>query len=158
LIRRHGVVIGSFWIVLTATAATAQRHEATALEQSTTVTRDINGNDKPTERVVTHRSQTDDREEVVIETYTRSMEWGRFALSRRVRRVTTVTSDGSRTVEETEALSHAEPSRGLRLVQRIVTTVRRFDADSYVSESEVFDLDLNGRLVLSSHTKYASGR
>jgi hypothetical protein len=134
----------------------AQQRDATAPEQSTAVNSlDLNGNNALSERVVTHRSQSEGREEVVIETYSPSIQWGRLALSRRVRRVTTVTSGGSETIEETEAVNNAEPSAPLRVVQRIVTTVHRNGDDSYVTERQVFDLDLNGRLVLS-RTEHSS--
>ena len=52
------------------------------------------------EKVVTHLARTKDEERVVIETYLPSMEAGRLALSQRVERVTTVTDDGSRTVDQ----------------------------------------------------------
>jgi len=150
--KTHGLslVVESLSIGLAATPATAHQREATRLAQSATP--GASGNDG--ERVATRRSYSDNREEVIIETYSPSIQWGRFALIRRVRRVTTFTSDGSQTVEETDALNYAEPSSPLRLVQRVVTTVRRIDADSYVTELHVFDLDVNGRLVLtrSEHT------
>jgi hypothetical protein len=136
----------------------AQQREDAAPKHSTVVsTRDVNGSDAITERVVTRRSQTNGGDEVIIETYAPSIEWGRLTLTRRVRRVTTVTADGSLTVEETEALNHVDLSSPLRVVQRVVTTMRRSEDESYVIERQVFDLDVNGRLVLS-RTEYSSGR
>jgi hypothetical protein len=38
--------------------------------------------------------------------------------------------------------------RETRIVQRIVTTLRGSGADASVSERQVFELDVNGRLVL----------
>ena len=72
----------------------------------------------------------------------------RLELNRRVSRVTTVTQDGSQTVEETEERNPGSPSEPLRVVQRSVTTLRRSGTDSYVSERQVFEPDGNGRLVL----------
>ena len=100
------------------------------------------------EKVVTHRARTNDEERVVIETYLPSMEAGRLALSQRVQRVTTVTDDGSQTVEETAEPNPVAPSDPMRIVQRSLTTVRRSGSDSYVTEQQVFERDGNGRLVL----------
>ena len=100
------------------------------------------------ERVVTHRARTNDEERVVIETYLPSIYADRLALKRRVRRVTTVTQDGSQTVEETEERNPGEPSEPLRVVQRSVTTERKSGSDSYVSERQIFEPDGNGRFVL----------
>ena len=147
LIRRRGVITVSFWIVLAATTAMAQQSVGTVTETVTT-RRDLNGRDAVSEKVVTHRARTNDEERVVIETYLPSMEAGRLALSQRVNRVTTVTRDGSQTVEETEEPSRVSPSEPLRVVRRSVTTVRRSGTDSYVSERQVFELDVNGRFVL----------
>jgi hypothetical protein len=144
------LIVGSLCIGMTATDATAQQRTAAA--QSTTVnTHDVNGNDSTSEKVTTRRSQSDGREEEIIETYSPSMQWGRVALTRRVRRITTETSDGSYTVEETEALNHAEPSAPLRLIQRVVTTVRHIGENSYETQRQVFEMDVNGRLVLRSN-------
>ena len=76
------------------------------------------------------------------------MEAGRLALSRRVNRVTTVTEDGSQTVEETAERNPVAPSEPMRIVLRRVTTVRRSGTDSYVTERQDFEADGNGRLVL----------
>ena len=65
-----------------------------------------------------------------------------------MRRVTTVTQDGSRTVEETEERNPVSATEPLRVVQRSVTTVRKSGDDSYVSDRQVFEPDGNGRLVL----------
>ena len=100
------------------------------------------------EKVVTHRARTNDEERVVIETYVPLIYADRLELNRRVRRATTVTQDGSQTVEETEERNPGSPSEPLRVVQRSVTTVRKSGNDSYVSERQVFEPDGNGRLVL----------
>ena len=62
--------------------------------------------------------------------------------------MTTVTQDGSQTVEETEERNPGSPSEPLRVVQRSVTTLRRSGTDTYVTERQVFEPDGNGRLVL----------
>ena len=148
-IGQRGVITVLFWIVLAATTAIAQQGAGTATETVTTrVTRDLNGRDAVSEKVVTHRARTHDEERVVIDTYLPSMEAGRLALSQRVQRVTTVTDDGSQTVEETAEPNPVAASDPIRITQRSVTTVRRSGSDSYVTERQVFQLDGNGRLVL----------
>jgi hypothetical protein len=147
LIRRRGFMAVWSCIVLAATTAMAQQSVGTVTETVTT-RRDLNGRDAVSEKVVTHRARTDNEEQVVIETSLPLEYADRLALNRRVRRVTTVTEDGSRIVEETEERNPASPSEPLRVVQRSVTTVRRSGTDSYVSERQVFERDVNGRLVL----------
>jgi hypothetical protein len=150
VVKLRRVVIGSLSIFLAATAATAQQSGSTVSETVATVRdRDVNGAESVSETVVT-RTTTDkdkDRVEVVIETYGLSMYAGRLSLTQRVRRVTTVTSDGSRTVEEHEQPPLGSLHEPLRVVRRSVTTVRRSGPDSYVAEQQVFDRDVNGRLV-----------
>jgi hypothetical protein len=142
------VVIGSFSIVLVATAATAQQSGSTVTETVATVRdRDLNGAQLVSELVVTRTTQTKGSEEVVTETYWPSMYAGRLALSQRVRRVTSVTSDGSQTVEETEEPPRGSPHEPVRVVRRSVTTMRRSGPDSYVTEQRVFQRDVNGRFV-----------
>ena len=94
---------------------------------------------------------------MVIETYLPSIEGGRLALARRVRRATTTTSNGSETVEETEELNPVATSEPLRRVRRSVTTVRRSGTDSYTSERQVFEVDVNGRFVpVATHIERSS--
>ena len=124
LVRRRGVITVSFWIVLAATTAVAQQSVGTVTETVTT-SRDLNGRDAVSEKVVTHRARTNDEERVVVETYLPWMYADHLALNRRVNRVTTVTEDGSQTVEETAERNPVAPSEPLRVVQRSVTTVRR---------------------------------
>jgi hypothetical protein len=135
------------WIVLAATAAIAQQSAGTVTETVAT-RRDLNGKETVSEKVVTHRARTNDEERVVIETYLPLEYADRLAPSRRVRRVTTVTQSGTRTIEEIEERNPGSPSEPLRLVQRSVTTVRSSGNDSDVSERQVFEPDGNGRLVL----------
>lgn len=150
LIRRRWGATLAFSIVL-ATPAMAQQSAQTVTEMVTARhDRDLNGRDVSSGKVITHRARANDKERVVIETYMPSMEPGRLALYQRVSRVTTVTNDGSQTIEETEERNHVSPSEPMRFVQRRVTTVRRTGTDSYVTERQVFEPDLNGRLVLVS--------
>ena len=147
--RGRGVVTAFCWIVLAATAALAQQGGGTITETVTTRrTRDLNGKEAVSEKVVTHRDRTNGEERVVIETYLPSIEAGRLALSQRVQRVTTVTDDGSQTVEETAEPNPVAPAEPMRIVQRSLTTVRRSGSDSYVTERQIFEPDGNGRLVL----------
>lgn len=145
--RRLGVIALSLWIVPAATTAIAQQSTSTVTETVTT-RRDLNGRDAVSEKVVTHRARTDGEERVVIETYVPSIEAGRLALTQRVNRVTTLTSEGNQTVEETEEPSRVSTGEPLRVVQRSVTTVRKSGNDSYVSKRQIFEPDGNGRLVL----------
>ena len=147
LIHRRGAITVWCWIVLAATTALAQQSAETVTE-SVTTRRDLNGRDAVSEKVVTHRDRTKDEERVVIETYVPLIYADRLELNRRVRRVTTVTQDGSQTVEETEERNPGSPSEPLRVVRRSVTTERKSGNDSYVSEREVFERDGNGRFVL----------
>ncbi len=147
VIRGRGLFTLMFWIALAAPVAMAQQTADTVAETVTT-RRDLNGKDAVSEKVVTHRARNHDEERVVIDTYLPSMEAGRLALSQRVQRVTTVTDDGSQTVEETAEPNPVAASDPMRIVQRSVTTVRRSGSDSYVTERQVFELDGNGRLAL----------
>jgi hypothetical protein len=155
LIRPGGVITVWCWILLAATTAVAQQSAGTVTETVST-RRDLNGRDAVSEKVVTHRDRTKDEERVVIETYAPLIYADRLELNRRVSRVTTVTQDGSQTVEETEERNPVSPNEPLRVVQRSVTTVRKSGDDSYVSERHIFEPDGNGRLVLvrkqSEHT------
>lgn len=144
IVRR--VITVSFWFVLAAATAVAQQSAGTVTETVTT-RRDLNGRDAVSEKVVTHRVRTNGEERVVIETYLPSMEAGRLALTQRVNRVTTLTKDGSQTVEEIEEPSRVSSGDPLRVVGRSVTTMRRSGSDSYVSDRQVFELDANGRFV-----------
>jgi hypothetical protein len=146
--RHHGFSV-LIWVVLSAAAATAQQSgDSTHDTVATLGSRDLNGAVAVNERVETHRAQTTDGEQVVVETFSPSIEAGRLTLSRRVRRVTTATSDGTQTVEVTEERNPAAPAEPLRVVRRSVTTVRRSGTDdSYVSERQVLEPDLNGRFV-----------
>jgi hypothetical protein len=147
-IRRRGVITVCCYIVLAATTAMAQQRDGTVTVTVTTRRdRDLNGREAVSEKVLTHRARRNGEERVVIETYLPSIEAGRLALSERVNRVTTVTDDGSQTVEETAERNPVAPGEAMRIVRRSVTTVRRSGTDLNVTERQVFELDVNGRLV-----------
>ena len=147
LIRRRGVIVVVCWIALASTTGMAQQ-SAGIVSETVTTRRDLNGRDTVAEKVVTHCVETTDDEQIVIETYLPLEYADRLALNRRVRRVTTVTQDGSQTVEETEERNPGSPSEPLRVVPRSVTTLRRSGTESYVTERQVFEPDGDGRLVL----------
>jgi hypothetical protein len=153
------VVVAAFAAVLTGTAAAALQTSATLGDTvSTFCDPDLNRT-RLKERVVTHRSRTGDEDQVITEIYRPSIEAGRMTLSRRVRRVTKATSDGSRTVEEVEAANAVTPSDPPRIVLRIVTTVKDSGTGSSAIEREVFEKDVNGRFVLvCSESERSSGR
>ena len=159
-IGRSGVAAALLWVVLAPGAATAQPSGGTETETVATLgTRDLNGTIAVGEQVLTERTRTNDGEQVIVYTYLPSIEAGRLALSRRVRRVTTATTDGSQTVEETEERNPASPSEPLRMIRRTVTTVRKSGADASVTERQVFELDVNGRLVpVFSQTEQTVGK
>jgi hypothetical protein len=140
---RYAVVV-AFCAMLTSTNAAAE--ESCGTYEGSLVT--LNGTRRVSERVVTHRSGTSDEDEVVTETYVRSREGARLALWKRVRRVTTATSDGSQTVEEVEEPNRAAPSEPPRVVRRSVTTVSRSGTGSSFVERQVYERHLNGRFVL----------
>jgi hypothetical protein len=143
---RPAAVVTVGWVVLAGTVATAQQSTGTVTE-SVTTRRDVNGREMVSEKVVTHRERTGDEERVVIETHAPVLYADRLELNRRVRRVTTVTQDGTQTVEETEERNLGSPGEPLRVVERSSTTVRRSGGDSYVSERHVYQRDANGRFV-----------
>jgi hypothetical protein len=146
------------WIVPAATTAIAQQ-STSAVTETVTTRRDLNGRDAVSEKVVTLRARTDGEERVVIETYEPSIEAGRLALTQRVNRVTTFTPEGNQTVEETEEPSRVSTGEPLRVVRRRVTTMRRSRSDSLVSDRQVFELDVNGRFVpVLTQTDHNSGR
>jgi hypothetical protein len=123
------------------------------IEEETIQYPDLNGTFAVAETNVIRRSKTNDQEHVVIETYDPATDrWPRAhggSLSQRVQRTTTATADGGRsTVEEVEARSPVAPDDPMRVIRRTVTTVRPISADRWVTERQVFEPDLEGRLQL----------
>ena len=108
---------------------------------------DVNGKLVDDERTVTRNVSANARDHAVIETYARSD--GRLVLSQRVHRTTTANPDGGRyTVEEVEGRNPVAPSEPLRVIRRIVTTVRPLRTGGWITEQELFERDVNGRLLL----------
>ena len=119
---------------------------AERIDEETVQRLDVNGKLVDDERTVTRSFSENAREHAVIETFARS--GGRLVLSQRVHRTTTAMPDGGRdTVEEVEERNPVAPSDPMRVTRRIVTTVRRVTG-GWVTEQEVFERDVNGRLLL----------
>jgi hypothetical protein len=135
------------WVALAATVLAAQQSGSTTESVATIRNRDVNGAVAVNEQTVTRRFSTGYGDQLVIETYSPSIEAGRLALSRRVRRTTATTNDGTQTLEETEERNPAAPGEPLRIVRRSVTTMRRSGTDSYVTDRQVFERDVNGWFV-----------
>ena len=125
------------------------------VEEETIQRPDLNGNLALKEVNVIRGSGTKGQEQVEIETYAPQTDVhsldGRPPLSTRVRRTTTATADGgSYTVEEVEARSRVSPNDPIRVVRRVVTTVSPGGPDEWVTQSQIFEIDPNGRLRLVS--------
>jgi hypothetical protein len=124
------------------------------VDEETVERRDLNGKLTVTERSITRRSVSNGRNDELVETYAQEIDGyvasqAPLQLTRRVRRSTTPTADGGRsTVEEVEARSIVSPGDPLRLTQRNVETVRRIGADRWLTERQVFERDVNGRMSL----------
>ena len=123
------------------------------VEEYTVQRPDLNGNLAVDEVNVIRSSGTREQEQVVVETYAgASYERGvngRPPLNQRVHRTTTATADGgSYTVEEVEARSRVSPGSPLRVVRRIVTTVSPAGPGEWVTQRQIFEPDVNGRLRL----------
>jgi hypothetical protein len=122
-------------------------------EEETVLRRDSAGVLVVSERNLTRRSDANGREQMMVETYARSMDGfprsdSPQGLRQRVRISTTATADGGRdTVEEVEARSPVALGDPLRVIRRVVTTVRRTGPDQWVTERQILALDANGRLV-----------
>jgi hypothetical protein len=123
------------------------------VEEETIQRTDLNGNLAIVEMNVIRSSRTKEQEHVVIETYAPITDVrgtnGRPPLRERVHRTTTTSADGVRhSVEEVEARSRVSPNEPMRMIRRTVTTTSPTDADQWVTERQVFELDVNGRLRL----------
>jgi hypothetical protein len=124
------------------------------VEEETIQRLDTAGRLTLTERSTTRRSASTGRDDVLIETYAQDLDGyaasqAPLQLTRRVRRSTTPSSDGGRSVvEEVEARSRVSPGDPLRVVRREVTNVRRTGPDQWLTERQVFERDVNGRMSL----------
>jgi hypothetical protein len=105
------------------------------------------------ERRVTHRTDSSAGEQMTIETYAGDDEGfvrsdGRLSLRDRVRISTTVAPNGDRQrVEELEGRDPVAPRDPMRVMRRLVETTRRTSPDRWVTERQVFELDIERRLV-----------
>lgn len=139
------------WMPIASYAADVRSTGPEQVEEETVQRPDLNGRLVPTERIVTRRSESNGQEQVTVETYSQDAEGfsrssGRLALIQRIRRSTTTTSDGHSTVEDVEARSRLSPGDPMRVVQRSAVTVRNIASGGQVTERQVFELDVNGRL------------
>jgi hypothetical protein len=114
---------------------------------------DANGTLVLSERNVIHRSDANGSRLEVIDNYAYDGEGflrsdGHLALHQRVRISTTATSDGGRqTVEEVEGHNLAAYRDPMRVIRRSVETVRQIGPGRWVTDRQIFEPDLNGRLV-----------
>jgi len=120
------------------------------IEEETIQRPDLNGALAVIETNLIRRSNANGQEHVVIETSAPDPDaYGGSRLSQRVQRTTIATAEGGRsTVEEVEARSPVAPRDPLRVIRRTVTTVRPIGGDRWVTERQVFEPDLEGRLRL----------
>jgi hypothetical protein len=124
------------------------------VEEQTVQRRDVSGNLVVEERSVTRRSDTNEQDRTVVETYSQNADGvtrsgSRLALNQRVTTTTTPSADGGRyTVEEVEGRNRVAPNDPMRVVRRTVESVRQIGPDRWVTERQVFDLDVNGRMSL----------
>ena len=131
------------------------------IEEETIRRLDANGDLVLSERSVVHRSQSGGEDRSVTETFSRNVggmiQSSRLELTQRVRRTTKpTTGGGSEAVEEVEERVIGSPSEPIRIVRRTIETVRRVDGQRWESDLQVFDLDLNGRFVLTASEKGSS--
>lgn len=132
-------------------------------EEETVIRPDMNGVLGISERNVTRRSAAKGREDVVIERYVPRdpgavhRSTSRMELNERIRLSTTTAADGSReTIEEVEGRNPQAGADPIRVRRRVVTTVRPLGGDRSLVERQTFDLDPNGRLVLTA-TEHREG-
>jgi hypothetical protein len=143
------------WMPLETRSGDVRNPTATERVEEETIHRpDINGTLALSERIVTRRSEVNGQEQLVVETYSPDAEGflrtgGPVALRQRVRRSTTAASDGGQSiVEEVEARSRVSPSDPMRVVQRTVVTVRNAGPNRLITERQVFERDVDGRMAL----------
>jgi hypothetical protein len=131
------------------------------LEEQAIERLDINGKLVVDERSVSRHSSANGLEQTVIETHVPYEAGSRnFVVDQRIHRTTTTNADGGRsTVEEVESRSPGNPSDPTRLTSRTVTTVRRIGPDRLVTDRQVFERDVNGRMrLIVSETEDSVGR
>jgi hypothetical protein len=126
------------------------------LEEETVRLLDGDGNLTLSERTITHRSRSDDSDQLVTEVYTPYIQGmarepgSPLVLDHRVRVISTSTVDGgSRTITETEARDASVLTGPIRVVARTVETVRQLGPGVRETQRQTFALDGSGRLVLT---------
>ena len=126
-------------------------------DESTQLVRDVNGRWLATERrsdVIRQTGPSERLEEQTIE----HLDVNGKVMIVEVHRMTTKT-DGRSTLEEVEGPSLVSPGDPARVIRRTVTTVRPNGADRSITEREVFELDVNGRMTrVARETVESSGR
>jgi len=122
------------------------------VEEQTIRRVDLNGTPILSEKSVSRQLEADGRGEVVTERYSRDSvvsSDGRLGLNQRVRISSTAMANGDRsTIEEVEARNPATPQDRMRVTKRTVATERNAGPDRRIAERQLFELDLNGRLIL----------
>ena len=146
-------VNGNWQSTATRTVVSREAGPSGRVDEDTVLRPDLNGRLIATERTITRRSGSDGRDEMLVEAYAPSA-WviagydGRLALSHRIRTSTMETADGGRTtIEEVEQPNPAAPGDPVLVTQRTVITVRSLGSNQWVSQREVFERDMDGRMV-----------
>ena len=144
---------GRWMPIASHTADVRSTGPAEHVEEETMQRPDLNGRLTTSERVVTRRSESNGLEQATIERYSQNADGfsrtdNRLALEERIRRSTRATSDGHSMVEEVEARSRVSPGDAMRIVRRTVVTVRSVAPNRQVTDRQVFELDVNGRMTL----------
>jgi hypothetical protein len=126
---------------------------AERVEEETIQRQNLNGALTLRDHVVTRTSEPNGENRVLIETYSQDAEGfarsdSHLALRQRVRKSTTMTADGESMVEEVEARNPVAPNDPMRVIRRTVVTTRRVAPGRWLTERQIFQRDLNGRLVL----------
>jgi hypothetical protein len=145
--------INGGWQAIATRTADTRNVGSSRHREETVRRRDANGYVMTSERIVSSQVETDRGTVEVIETYSRDAQgWTGAAglgLRERVHRTTTATADGGRSsIEEVEARNPAAPTDPMRVFRRSMTTVRKIGPARWLTERQVFELDLNGRMVL----------
>jgi len=142
------------WVVMEVRSREERRTGATVETDETIQQSDLNGRLSERERSISRLTAANGHEELLVETFTdeggryRSRPDSRRTLTQRMRRTTTSLADGGRqVVEEVEERSLVAIEEPLRLVRRSVATVRPTGAGRWRTERQVFERDLNNRLV-----------
>jgi hypothetical protein len=135
------------------------------VEEETIRRPNVNGALVLSDKVVTRTSESNGDIRVVVETYSQSADGlvrsdSRLALRQRATRSTTVTADGGRsTVEEVEARNPVAPNDPMRVIRRTLTTTRIVTPGRWVTHTQIFERDPNGRMVLvANDTEEPTGK